>query len=277
MWERTLQRREKNKSHPLHHVKYDYLISGLAYCQACGIKLAAKTRRAHEHSYSFYFCNYYNQGLSVHADSGCCRAISSHKLDQQVWEMVWRVLSDDVFFESRVHEKIEALRRAEQSAEADIERLERGLDDIAMHRQKIINWALAGKITEDDMQLQLSAIGHEEIALKRELSDKSLLVGDRAQRLIDFANLYREKLRAGADFLNSVPGTPEMAAEQFALRREVVESIVDRIEVDANKYAHVTFVFDLSEIRNVVNQDNSMLREFVGGSSLKDFKLWEAK
>ena len=68
-----------------------------------------------------------------------------------------------------------------------------------------------------------------------------------------------------------------MAAEQFALRREVVESIVDRIEVDANKYAHVTFIFDFSEIKNVVNQDNSILREFVGGSSLKDFKLWEAR
>ena len=64
--------------------------------------------------------------------------------------------------------------------EADIERLERGLDDIAMHRQKIINWALAGK-------------------------------------------------------------------------------------------------FDFSEIRTVVNQDNSISREFLGGSSLKDFKLWEAK
>ena len=107
--------------------------------------------------------------------------------------------------------------------------------------------------------------------------DKSLLAGDRAQRLIGFANLYREKLRAGADFLNSVPGTPEMAAKQFALRREVVESIVDRIEVDADKFAHVTFIFDFSEIGPVVSQDNSILREFVGGSSLKDFRLWEAK
>jgi hypothetical protein len=62
--------------------------------------------------------------------------------------MVWRILSDDAFFESRIHEKIEALRTAEP--------------------------------------------------------------------------------RAGADFLNSVPGTPEMAAEQFALRREVVESINDK-------------------------------------------------
>ncbi len=276
-WERTLQRREKNKSHPLHHVKYNYLISGLAYCQACGVKLSAKTRHTHGYGYSFYFCSYYDLGVTGHAGSGCCRAISGRKLDQQVWEKAWRVLSDDAFFESRVREKIEALRKAEQSAEAEIARLERGLDDITMHRQKIINWALADKITEDDMQLQLAAIGTEETVLKRELSDKSLLVGDRAQRLIDFANLYREKLRAGADFLNSTLETPEAAAEQFALRREVVESIVDRIEVDANKQAHVTFIFDFNEIGNLIDQDNSSLREFLGNSSLKDFKLWEAK
>ena len=81
-----------------------------------------------------------------------------------------------------------------------------------MHRQKIINWALAGKITE-----------------------------------------------------------------QFALRREVVESIVDRIEDDANKQAHAIFIFDFNEIGSVISQDNSSLREFLGNSSLKDFKLWGAK
>ncbi|HTP10156.1 MAG TPA: hypothetical protein VMP08_18005 [Anaerolineae bacterium] len=127
------------------------------------------------------------------------------------------------------------------------------------------------------MQLQLAAIGTEETVLKRELSGKSLLVGDRAQRLIDFANLYREKLRAGADFLNSAPETPGAAAEQFALWREVVESIVDHIEVDANQQAHVTFIFDFNEIGSVISQDNSSLREFLGNSSLKDFKLWGTK
>jgi hypothetical protein len=83
--------------------------------------------------------------------------------------------------------------------------------------------------------------------------------------------------RAGADFLNSVPGPPESASEQFALRREVVESIVDRVEVDAAKNADVTFIFDFSEISPVVSQDNSILREFLDGSSLKDLKLWEAR
>jgi hypothetical protein len=78
-------------------------------------------------------------------------------------------------------------------------------------------------------------------------------------------------------YSNFGAGTPEAAAEQFALRREVVESIVDRIEVDADKYAHVTFIFDFSEIGTVVSQNNSILQEFLGNSSLKDFKLWEAK
>ena len=69
---------------------------------------------------------------------------------------------------------------------------------------------------------------------------------------------------------------PEAAAGQFALRREVVESIIDRIEVDADKYAQVTFIFDFNEIGRLISQDHSSLRESRGNSSLKDFKLWEA-
>ncbi len=69
-----------------------------------------------------------------------------------------------------------------------------------------------------------------------------------------------------------------MAAQRFALRREVVESIVERIEVQADKTTVVSFIFDMDATDDrPVDLDNSMLREFIGGSSLKDFKLWEAK
>jgi hypothetical protein len=73
--------------------------------------------------------------------------------------------------------------------------------------------------------------------------------------------------RAGADFLNSVPGPPKSASEQFALRREAVESIVDRVEVDAAKNADVTFIFDFSEI----SPNDPCRRAFVIDS---DFGLW---
>ncbi len=79
-----------------------------------------------------------------------------------------------------------------------------------------------------------------------------------------------------AGFLNSEP-PPELVAEQFALRREVVESIAERIEVAANKTVSVLLVFDLTPDELGDNLANAMPREFIGGSSLKDFKLWEAR
>jgi len=52
----------------------------------------------------------------------------------------------------------------------------------------------------------------------------------------------------------------------------------DNVAPDTAWQATRQFIFfDFSEIRNVVNQDNSILQEYVGGSSLQDFKLWEAK
>jgi hypothetical protein len=83
--------------------------------------------------------------------------------------------------------------------------------------------------------------------------------------------------RVAAVVLQRVSGTPSAAVEQSALRREVVESIADRVKVNAGKCVHVMFVFDFNEIGPVVSQDIPIQREFVGGSSLKDFKLWEAK
>ncbi len=76
-------------------------------------------------------------------ESGCCRMISANKLDRQVWDKVWRVISDDDFFESRVRDKIESLQREEADAEEEVSRLEAALDDIAMRRQTVMRTAIA--------------------------------------------------------------------------------------------------------------------------------------
>lgn len=113
--------------------------------------------------------------------------------------------------------------------------LEAALDDITVQRQTVMNWALAQKITEADMETKLAMLTSEEINLRRELDEKSLLIGNRAQKLLDFVHKYRARLVKGRAFLNCTPTTLEAAEEQFICRREIVDAIVTRVDVGPDK------------------------------------------
>jgi len=245
---RVDERRAKSQAHPARHKKYSYLVGGLAYCERCGVKLQAKSRiRPHGVELS-YTCKYHDIGY-VTGDVDCCKYIVAHKLDNQVWDKVWSVINDDELFFLRIQARVDALRKQEIDAEAELERMQKALDDLATERQRIILWTRKGSITESDMELQLGGLKLEEMAIKPQMQEMSLLVGDRAQRLIDFANRYRARLRLGAEFLTRTPTSEEEAEEQFKLRREIVDAIVKRVEVRPDKTPVVYFEFDLEDVK----------------------------
>jgi len=270
------ERRQKNKSHPAHNVKHNYLAHGLAYCSKCKIKVTAKSRVRNGKVSTFYYCTYHDAGYVKGAESGCARTTSARKFDRLVWEKVWAVIADDEYFEQRVQAKIAELLAQEADAEGAVERLQTLLDDLAIERQKIITWARKGSISEEDMESNLLALDIERAGYEKEFREKSLLIGNRAQKLMGFANHYRAKLRAGAEFLNREPQTTEDAQKQFEWRREIVEAIVARIDILPDKTPKVYFEFDLSASpADGGSQVNSQLREFIGGSILENFKLWQ--
>lgn len=243
---RVAERHERNKRHPARHKKYHYLIDGLAYCEDCQVKMQARTRiRSANWIEQSYVCHYHNSGYRAgKAGLNCCKHVTVKKIDSEVWHAVWRVISDDEFFESRIQMKIDTLRQQEQNAERELSRLNAMLGDLTMQRQKIISWGRTGKISEADMDMQLGSLKIEELTVRKQIDETSLLVGNQAERLINFVNKYRAKLRKGAQWLDTPPDTPEQAEEHFKMRREIVDAIVTRVEINAHKAPHVYFVFD---------------------------------
>jgi hypothetical protein len=232
-------------------VQHQFLVSGYAYCQACGIKLQAKSRtRSYRQDGSnkrlklTYSCKYHDIGYKT-GGAECCKTIVAAGLDAAVWAKVWAAIADDELFEMRVREKVDALRRLEADAQATTDRLQAALDDLAMERQRIITWARKGSITEEDMELQLGGLAVQGAAYNRELQEVRLLVGNRADQMLEMANRYRAVLRRGGDFLNAEAATPEQAAEQYRLRREIMDAIVTRVDVLPDKTPVVTFALDL--------------------------------
>lgn len=113
-----------------------------------------------------------------------------------------------------------------------------------MERQKVITAWRKSKMTDEDYDLQIGALSIEQKGLERELAEKSLLVGDQAEKLIEFAHTYRREIRAGLAELNAKPDSPEEAKRQFALKRKAVETLVTRVEVLSDRSVRVTFSLD---------------------------------
>jgi hypothetical protein len=73
-----------------------------------------------------------------------------------------------------------------------------------------------------------------------------MLIGDRAGRLIEFANRYRASMRGKLEWLNREPRDEAEGPRQFKARREIVEAIVRKVNVYADKSVKVEFEFELT-------------------------------
>ena len=114
-------------------------------------------------------------------------------------------------------------------------------------RQWVITQGRKKTLNERDMGYQLGILDAQEKMLKLELADKSLMVGDRSSKLLEFIEAYRRKLRKGLSWSQKAPKTPQEEEKQFKARRKIVEAIVSRVDVFEDKTINVEFVFDLSE------------------------------
>jgi hypothetical protein len=182
---------------------------------------------------------------------GCARSITVKKLDADLWEKLEKVLTNDEDFEYRVNTRVEQLRLEAHDAQARIDRIRADLGKVTEERQWVITQARKKTINEHDMEQQIGMLDAEEDELRRELADKSLLVGGGAARLLAFANQYRAEMHGKLGWLNGKPQTPEEAAKQFAARRHIVENIVKRVDVDKDRKVSVTFEFDLTAMDEI--------------------------
>lgn len=262
-WRRCVDRRTRQRCHPANHRKFDYLGMGIIYCAACEWKMSACTNvryingKPTETRYGHYACRLHQRGYAH--KPGCPKTVSRSKLDSLLWQKIWELISNDAQFNALIVARVEVLQSQEADADSEVERLKRAIDELGLERQKVITWARKGSITDDDLEMQLGALTIQEAMFKRELSDKSLLVGNRAEQLIELANEVRARLREGAEWLNGTPETLESASKQFQLRRRIVEEIVKRVNVLPDKTIEVEFVLDLSGLVQNENTPASSL------------------
>lgn len=96
------------------------------------------------------------------------------------------------------------------------------------------------------MEYQLGAIDLQTISLKRDLATIGQAVN--IQLLGDWESMVRENLadlQVGLDSLNAAPQSDEERQEIFALKRQIVNTLVKRITIDRDRQLHVEISLDL--------------------------------
>ena len=118
-YHRYVEVRELNRSYPSRHVKRDYLVGGLIYCQ-CPRKWGArgasykKKKKRRQKPTGVYFCGQRHEEAR-HPD--CPKTIGSKKADDYVWDKVVEVLNRPDVLIIRARKHVEDLQhRAEKTS-----------------------------------------------------------------------------------------------------------------------------------------------------------------
>jgi site-specific DNA recombinase len=255
-YERFVEMRAKNRTYPANHRTYDYMIGGLLYC-ACGLRWGARTQKTklnrrgelitRKTVTGIYYCTQNHLDL---VSPECPRHIGAKKADTQVWEKVCEVVDKPEYLFAQAHKLVEELRANASNLHQERARIEKELEAIMTERQWVITQARKGAFTSADMERQLSILTVQEVSLKHDLS--------RLGRAIDINALdgweskfaeYLADLRAGIEELrNAAPQDDEERHHVFLLKKQIIDTLVERATIKKNREIKVDIRVNLSKI-----------------------------
>jgi site-specific DNA recombinase len=221
------------------------LAGGLLYCNGCDVKMhVVKVINRQGHEYYYYRCD--NAGRTHSPD--CVDYAPMGKIDNEIWNKLWSKFSKPDELEESLRERIEQLREEETDASGYLESVQANLDELTMQRQWVITQGRTKTITADDMKLQLMALTIQENELRKEYSNKILLTGDRAEKLLEMARLFREDFNRGLEEIDREQDTERKQELQFQFRRKIINGLVTRVDVFKDKSIKVQTELDFTSL-----------------------------
>ncbi len=144
---------------------------------------------------------------------------------------------------------VDELRNSAATQSADQECIEKELDALASNRQWVITQARKGSITEQDMDRQLGEMSLQEVALKRELSSAREIIDTSViENWEPHVRQYLADMLEGIAGLNTIPVDPQEERENQALKRQIIQTLVEKVVVDRNQKFTVTIRLNLLQI-----------------------------
>ena len=209
---------------------YDFLLKGLIFCHECGYPLAVLNRKNAAGEDKLYFvCRTYQRFTKA----GVC---TSHTIKEQtvtqaviekVREVCWQYLRADPLLPAAKREVAKAL--AEASNEKEIASLKAKIESLTIHLDKVYMDKLSGILDEADFQRIYTKVKADRAALEQRLSQL-----DRP----DFSPAEQ------ADLAKKLV---ERFLDTASTNRELLVSLIERIELTADKQIIIKFRFNQLE------------------------------
>ncbi len=253
-YSRFIELRQSHKTHRARNVQHDYLCSGLVYCPCekkwQGTTYTHPTRKNRKGEIiprktpqqGNYYCPERHAELR-HPD--CPKTIGHLKLDDYVWGKVDENLRDPKVLMDATRSFVNNLRQKANTTQDEKEDIQKQLDELSMERQWVITQARKKRISEDDMDTQLTGLSIQELDLKRRLARQ--IEADDIAALEDWEETTREylsDLASGLKWLNAAPQNNEERHQKFLLKRRLVKLLVEKVEIGKDRQISVNLQLD---------------------------------
>ena len=269
VWQRAQEILKLNRTNQARNVKHRYLLNGILTCP-CGTKWHSYTRNytkywtkkstgeqlPYKAKNAYYRCPRVVSTVEQSTHPECPRTKGVVRLDQYVWEKVSEILRrPDLLFEA-ANSKLGELKRRHANSTKKIVILEARLEERESERLVYIrkfgdDSVRGGPFGEADLDAALSAQGDEEVSVKRELSEASLLADTRIGDLETIIEGYLSDIRAGIEWLDTAAKTKDESRERFNERRKIVRTLVENVTLRRGGYPDITLRLDLSPILQI--------------------------
>ncbi|MGA9993809.1 MAG: recombinase family protein [Pyrinomonadaceae bacterium] len=219
----TLRVMKTNKKFAPRNLRRFYLVRGIIKCGRCGASYLAlfagtngRGSKGSEHPY--YRCSSH----IFHGKTPCGnRGVRADFVDDLVWQQCVKIIREPGSVLEEVRDGLLAVRQIQPVGAGDVARFTEELRRKAGERERAINLHIKGKISEADLDIQLTKLQEEVDRIERERAEVS--ERERFAVVIEERFSSVEKMLAGM-----AQGLKGMKKER---KREIVLALIDSVRV----------------------------------------------
>jgi site-specific DNA recombinase len=230
LWQQAQEALQHNFRFAPRNCRHAYLLRGLVQCGLCGLTYIGMTVRSRSgRQESYYRCNGKHDTRGVYGAQGqrCpSKDVQAGWLEQAVWKEIEGMLRQPDRPLARLKTQLAREQRGLVQQRVRMLRLRQTLAEKGAERDRVLSLYRKGRIGEATVERQMQEIAQEEDGLRAE-------IGELSQRL-EGTGTQAVQLEAARTALDTLRARLQ-ESPSWELRRQLVESLVERVRVDTRQ------------------------------------------
>ncbi|MZP31344.1 recombinase family protein, partial [Heliobacterium undosum] len=223
IWEAAQTSLQNNQIEATRNAKREYLLRGLIKCGMCGLTYTGTAYKGPKDALkAYYVCNGKISYRGKYSGKCASKNLPMEEIELTVWKDCVRFINDPGETLAEVAAGMEVRKSEKENYSAEKSMIEQAIAAKDQEKQPILDLYRRNIISSSDVEKQFSKIAQETKHLRQRLKELDKLIASEDNLVSQFASA-EELLRVLRDKLAN--------EDTFETRRQIVTSLVDRIEV----------------------------------------------